>query len=164
MVSTGKISSLPESTSSDRRRVLSNCLGRPVGVEDTDCDCEMPQDLEDDDLDLYCKQNQSPSSRPPRTFSRLTGFIIFSKLCQISGRISRTMNSLSLRPNKECHPSPKRIRERIRVLDIELAEWLGSVPDVIKFSANKTSGPSPHLTMCVVMYILHAGCVMNLHQ
>lgn len=49
-------------------------------------------------------------------------------------------------------------------LDTELSEWLSTVPDSIKFSANNMDSDSPHLTMCVILYIVHAACVINLHR
>jgi hypothetical protein len=49
-------------------------------------------------------------------------------------------------------------------LDAELFEWLNTVSDSIKFSANSMDYDSPHLTMCVILYIVHAACVINLYR
>lgn len=144
-------------------RVLSHCLGRPVGVEDSDCDCEIPLDMDDYQLEEYCKQSQ-PIGLTTHGPSSLTGFIVFSQLSQISGRISRLMNLPSLRRNKSNAVKARKFRQRIRDLDTELSNWLQNVPDVIKFSANNTENASPHLKMCVVSYIFHAACVINLHR
>ena len=119
--------------------------------------------MEDGDLEVYCKQGQ-PLTLNALGPSRLTGFIVFSKLCQISGQISRAMSFLTLRHNKANQPKQRLLREAIRELDTELTDWLQNVPDVIKFSANYSDTASTHLTMCVISYILHAGCVVNLHR
>ena len=137
-----------------------------MGVEDGDCDCEMPRDLEDNDLETYCKAPhlatmQSPS---PEKTSRLTGFIVFSKLCQISGRITRSMTTLMLQQKNKNYKKAKKLRKLVKELEIQLAEWLERVPDFIKFSVNDVDHASPHLTMCVIVYSIHAGCIINLHR
>jgi len=142
-------------------RLLAICLGRPMGVEDSDCNCEIPLDMDDLQLEAYCKELPTLRTKPS-TPSRLAGFIAFSRLCQISGKILRAMNPLSLRTT-----NPKRLRERqklVTTLDTELSDWLGSVPNCIKFSANSLGADSSHLTMCVILYIIHAGCIINLHR
>jgi hypothetical protein len=136
-----------------------------MGVDDSDCNCEMPLDMDDAQLEAYC--NESPNLRSkPSCPSRLAGFISFSKLCYISGRIVRVMNPLQMRQMRK-KVGPKRLKEKqklVESLDAELSEWLRTVPDSIKFSANSMDMDSPHLTMCVILYIVHAGCVINLHR
>ncbi len=145
-------------------RVLSTCLGRPMGVEDLDCDCEMPLDMDDDELEAYCNRSHHVSG-PPLGPSRLTGFIVFSHLCRIAGKIARSMSLLQLRRMRENgHLKRAELRALVKSLDAELAEWLNQVPDSIKFSANNMDSNSPHLTMCVISYIVHSGCVINLHR
>jgi hypothetical protein len=64
-----------------------------MGVEDSVCNCEIPLDLDDDELELYFKEQ--PDLRiKPATPSQLAGFIAFSKLCQISGKVIRAVNPL----------------------------------------------------------------------
>jgi hypothetical protein len=142
-------------------RLLAICLGRPLGIEDTDCNCEIPLDLDDHQLETYCRIPSSQRTKPSIP-SRLSGFIAFSRLCQIAGKVIRAMNPLHMRTT-----SPKRLHERqilVSSLDAELAEWLRTVPDGIRFSANDLNADSAHLTMCVILYIVHAGCVINLHR
>ncbi|CZR65615.1 uncharacterized protein PAC_15515 [Phialocephala subalpina] len=129
--------------------VLSNCLGRPMGVEDGDCDCEMPLDLEDGDLDIYCKAS-SQASPGVQKVSRLTGFIVFSKLTKISGNISRSMTSLMLQQKNKNSRKVKMLRKLVVKLEGELSGWLKQVPDVIKFSVNNVDHASPHLTIPLI--------------
>lgn len=134
-----------------------------MGVDDGDCDCEMPLDLEDEDLEAYCK-NPNPATATTEQTSRLTGFLVFSKLSQISGRISRSMTTLMLEQKTKTFRKAKKLRKLVRELEGELSEWLTRMPDVIKFSVNDVDHASPHLTMCVISYNLHAGCIINLHR
>lgn len=139
-----------------------------MGVEDSDCDCEMPLDMDDDELEAYCRE--IPHLRPPQPVgtSRLSGFIAFSRLCSILGKIVRCMNPLKMHRGRKRHAA-ERLNKQIKlaeILDVELAKWSKAVPDSIKFSANNMDldSGSPHLTMCVILYIVHAGCVINLHR
>ena len=143
-------------------RVLSNCLGRPMAVEDGDCDCEIPLDLDDEELQSYCKNPESFLG--DQNTSRLTGFIVFTKLCKVSGQIARSMTSLMLQRKDKNLGKARKLRKLVTELENELSEWLQRVPDVIKFSVNDCDQASPHLTMCVISYSIHAGCIINLHR
>ena len=148
------------------RRLLSICLGRPVGVEDSDCDCEIPLDMDDDELQIYSKQPPNLRNKPSNP-SRLAGFVSFSRLCNIAGKISRASNALQTSRNgkKPTHAKQREHHQLVLSLDSELSEWFTTVPDNVKFSANGTmDSDSPHLTMCVILYIVHAACVINLHR
>ena len=136
-----------------------------MGVEDSDCNCEMPQDLDDDELEAYCKERPEVRIKPSVP-SQLAGFIAFSKLCQISGKIIRAVNPLRWQKGRR-RSTTNRLsgKEKLfEALDTELFEWLNTVPDSIGFSANSMNYDSPHLTMCVILYIVHAACVINLHR
>ena len=146
-------------------RLLSVCLGRPMGVEDDDCDCEMPLDIDDIGLEAYGKEPLHNSPSPSQT-SRMSGFIAFSRLCRIAGKITRSINPLRIsRMSQNRHSdTATQLNKSINDLDSELSEWLKAVPDAIKFSVNSSDSESPHLTMCIICYILHAGCTINLHR
>ncbi|PVH74792.1 hypothetical protein DL98DRAFT_428701 [Cadophora sp. DSE1049] len=144
-------------------RVLSNCLGRPMAVEDGDCDCEIPLDLDDEELEGYCRSPNSSFLNDQKT-SRLTGFIVFSKLCKVSGQIARSMTSLMLQHKDKSLRKGRKLRRLVTELENELSQWLQEVPDVIKFSVNDFDQTSPYLTMCVISYSIHAGCIINLHR
>lgn len=135
-----------------------------MGAEDLDCDCEMPLDMDDDDLEAYGKGTRVILDTPIGP-SRLTGFLVFSNLCRIAGKIARSMSLLQLRRMRE-NGRLKRteLRSLVKSLDAELAEWLNQVPDPIRLSAFNSHSSSPHQTMCVISYIVHSGCVINLHR
>jgi hypothetical protein len=135
-----------------------------MGVEDADCDCEMPLDMSDTELEIHCQNPPNVSSEPPT--GSLTGFIVFSSLCQIAGQIVRSISTLQINRLRQKPGSlgAGELLRTIRKLDKELAEWLHQVPDTIKFSANRPDLKNSHLAMCVISYMVHAGCVINLHR
>lgn len=142
-------------------RVTSICLGRPMAAQDADCHCELPLDLSDDDLDRYSPKAQpSPESRPAST--PMTGFLAFARLCRIGGKIQQLYSPLRIREVAK----PAKAKQRLRIiasLDKSLNEWLISLPDDIRFSANQLDR-GPNLTMCVIMFIAHAGSLLNLYR
>lgn len=144
-------------------RVLSVCLGRPTAAEDDDCDAEMPLDLDDSELEAYGRGERAATDTT--STGRLSGFIACSYLCKISCKIARSVSSLNL--NRLCQGTTsgraQRLKHIVEGLDQELVEWLQQVPDSLKFSPNKSDAENPHLTMCVISYIVHAGCVLNLY-
>ena len=73
------------------RRLLAICLGRPMGVEEADCNCEIPLHLDDDELEAYCRSQPERRTRPLKP-SLLAGFITLSKLCRNSGKAIRAVN------------------------------------------------------------------------
>jgi hypothetical protein len=123
-----------------------------MGVEDCDCNCEIPLDLDDDELEAYCKEQ--PDLRiKPTTPSLLAGFIAFSKLWQISGKVIRAVNPLRWQKGRR-RSMTSRLTGKDQLfesLDAELFEWLNTVPDSIRFSANSMDYDSPHLTMRVIV-------------
>jgi len=133
-----------------------------MAVEDGDCDCEIPLDLDDEVLESYCKTSES--FLDDRKTSRLTGFLVFTKLCKVSGQIARSMTSLMLQRKDMNLVKVRKLRKLVTELESELSGWLQHVPDVIKFSVNDCDQASPHLTMCVISYSIHAGCIINLHR
>lgn len=134
-----------------------------MGVEDNDCDCELPLDVDNSELEDYCGGVTSPT--PKSHVKGLTGFIAFSSLCQIAGKVIRSMSPLQIKRLhlKSASQGATQLRQVVDELDQKLMDWLQKVPDSIKFSANNLNSKSPHLAMCVMSYILHAGCVINLH-
>lgn len=132
-----------------------------MAAQDADCHCELPLDLSDDDLDRYSPKAQpSPESRPAST--PMTGFLAFARLCRIGGKIQQLYSPLRIREVAK----PAKAKQRLRIiasLDKSLNEWLISLPDDIRFSANQLDR-GPNLTMCVIMFIAHAGSLLNLYR
>ena len=105
-------------------RILSICLGRPMAVEDTDCNCEFPLDMDDSELETFGKRNthdsllQGSISLPPS--SRLTGFLSFLRLCKISGKIDRSVNSIQIQQSCKGPKKAAEFKRLVDALDTEL--------------------------------------------
>ncbi|KAL1872321.1 hypothetical protein VTK73DRAFT_1552 [Phialemonium thermophilum] len=151
-------------------RVISICLGRPMAAIDEDCDCDFPLDMSDEQLDLFARRSHQMESLPPLPPppSATTGFIAFSRLCRIAGKIQRLHSPKRLRELASDDVNKRRrFLARIVALDKPLNTWLESLPDEIRFSANALrSGPTGtvDLTMCVIIFIVHAGSLLNLYS
>ncbi|KAH6647177.1 fungal-specific transcription factor domain-containing protein [Truncatella angustata] len=142
-------------------RVISICLGRPMAAQDADCHCELPMDISDDDLDTWCRDPGHPPQNPQAS-TLMTGFLAFARLCRIGGKIQQLYSPLRIRELSD-PTKAKRYLRTIGALDKKLNEWLASLPDDIRFSANDMDR-GPNLTMCVIMFIVHAGSLLNLYR
>ncbi|KAF5007384.1 hypothetical protein FDECE_6270 [Fusarium decemcellulare] len=143
-------------------RVTSMCLGRPMAADDEDCYCDIPQSLSDEALEA-CQQDGHPPQTPQvETSSPMMPFVAFAQLCRIGGRIQRLYSPsgiMRLRDPKNA----KRFLHSVESLQKLLDKWLADLPDDIRFSAN-VPNHGPNLTMCVIMFIAHAGFLLNLYQ
>lgn len=142
-------------------RIVSICLGRPMVVDEVDCYCPLPIDLSDEDLESYLRGQ--PDMNPGRT-SKLTGFLVFSRLCQISARISRASRRFHPLRNRSNSKKRRKLRKKVQSLESDLELWLQTLPDEIKFSAiQMNAAPEVNLTMCTITFILHSASIINLH-
>ncbi|KAF4536887.1 uncharacterized protein LTHEOB_11755 [Lasiodiplodia theobromae] len=139
-------------------RLLSMCLGRPMAADDDDCDCELPLDMTDEHLEIYCRDPAGERS----TSSALAGFLAFSELCKIASKIVKSTRRL-----QRSQPSriQKELQSQTEALNSQLQQWLQNLPDVVKFSANRSDEDGRlHLTMCIITFILHAASIINLQR
>lgn len=155
-----------------KSRILSICLGRPMAIEDADCDCEIPLDMDDSELEIFCRSDNTRNASLRRSVSGtpsssgLGGFLSLLRLCQLSGKITRSVNYVHLKQNRKGYKKAAEPMRLARELDLELESWLKNVPDPIAYLASSASSDSSgdvHLTMYIISYIVHAGCVINLH-
>ncbi|KAF7540679.1 hypothetical protein G7054_g1158 [Neopestalotiopsis clavispora] len=122
-------------------------LDRPMAAQDADCHCELPLDIGDDDLEEYCRNKQHSPVDPPVS-TPMTGFLAFARLCRIGGKIQQLYSPSRIREIAK----PAKAKQRLRTigsLDKSLNEWLISLPDDIRFSANQLDR-GPNLTMSLV--------------
>ncbi|CAI6014040.1 unnamed protein product [Clonostachys chloroleuca] len=144
-------------------RVTSICLGRPMAADDSDCHCDLPLDKKDEELEVYF-QNAEPSVESPTmtTSSPMTGFVAFIQLCHIGGKIQKLHSPSRIRELQDAKKARKFLRSVVS-LQRALDRWLAGLPDDVRFSANATER-GPNLTMCVIMFIVHAGSLLNLYR
>lgn len=155
-----------------RTRVTSICLGRPMAVHDEDCYCEMPLNMSDDLLEQYSRaliQRAGPNHPiPSEQSSPLSGFLAFARLCRITGRIQRLNSPHSIRRLASTSPSKaRRFVSRVAAYDRSLRAWLESLPEDVRFSASRLEGGAEQngsLAMCAIIFIVHAGSLLNLYR
>ncbi|KAL3291599.1 fungal specific transcription factor domain-containing protein [Colletotrichum asianum] len=155
-----------------RPRITSICLGRPMAVQDDDCDCELPMDMKDEDFEPYYLKSRTyhaakvdiPSEGP----CIMSGFLAFARLSRLAGKIQHLNSPLNLRKVASADSAKtQRFLSRVDTYDQALRNWLASLPPHIQFSANsmeKSPGGDPALVMCVIIFILHAGSLLNLYR
>ncbi|KAF9881500.1 hypothetical protein CkaCkLH20_00646 [Colletotrichum karsti] len=151
--------------------VTSICLGRPMAIQDDDCDCELPLDLRDEDLEpLDQKRRRRLATEELTTLksSPVSGFLAFARLCRLAGKIQRLNSPLQLRKLASAGVDKlHKFLSRVDSHDQALRKWLESLPPDIQFSANSMErgpGGDPALVMCVIIFILHAGSLLNLYR
>jgi hypothetical protein len=66
-------------------RMLAVALGRPLGVDDRDCDVELPVPVDDEDLAAYFEGANVTRDRP----ALMSGSVALINLYKIAGRILR---------------------------------------------------------------------------
>lgn len=134
-----------------------------MAADDADCHCDLPLDKKDEELEVYF-QNAEPSVESPTmtTSSPMPGFVAFIQLCHIGGKIQKLHSPSRIRELQDAKKARKFLRSVVS-LQRALDRWLAGLPDDVRFSANATER-GPNLTMCVIMFIVHAGSLLNLYR
>ena len=137
-------------------RMLALALGRPLGVEDSDCDVELPVDADDEWLPEYFTGVQL-SQKPP---SLMSGTIALVTLYQIAGRILRQVYAIDC--CKETLEPEKRVelQRSVETLDLELTSWFEDLPP--SFKNPNTS--DKHMSMTVVLCSHYYSVRTTLHR
>ncbi|KAL5334758.1 fungal-specific transcription factor domain-containing protein [Aspergillus crustosus] len=141
--------------------LTSICLGRPMAADEADCCCDLPLDIGNDDLEQFgLPEGRHIQSLTP---SPMTGFLAFARLCRISARVHKFYSSARIRSHHTLTEDWTSILPTLDVFGREIEDWLQELPNEIRFSANLTQS-GPNLTMCVIVFILHSGTIMNLYR
>ncbi|EMD41046.1 hypothetical protein CERSUDRAFT_131540 [Gelatoporia subvermispora B] len=109
-------------------RMLALALGRPLGIEDADCDVELPVDIDDDNLPQYFAGATMNNSMPPL----MRGFTELTILYRIGGQVLRQVYALdkcrdNLEPEKRAE-----VQRAVDSLDKALTKWCDELPIVFK--------------------------------
>lgn len=109
-------------------RMLALALGRPLGIEDTDCDVELPIDVDDELLPEYFA-GATISREPPQL---MKGFIDLTILYRIGGRVLRQVYAIDkcrdiLEPEKRAD-----LQRAVESLDSQLTKWCDDLPEAFK--------------------------------
>jgi hypothetical protein len=134
--------------------MLALALGRPLGINDADCDVEHPVDVEDEQLPEYF--NGAQVSQP----SLMGGFIHMIKLYEIGGRMLRSVYAIDvcrehLEPEKRAE-----LQRTVEGLDSELTIWCNDLPAIYKTQPQRDEQASIGIVLCSHYYSL----VTTLHR
>lgn len=129
-------------------RMLALALGRPLGINDTDCDVEMPSEVDDDQLQQYFMGAALNKRHPPL----LAGTIALVKLYEIGGRVLRQVYALE--NCKEYLEAERRaeLQHTVENLDAELTKWCDELPVVFKSSSETEEQVSMGAVLCSHYY------------
>ncbi|KAF5503626.1 putative transcriptional regulatory protein [Colletotrichum fructicola] len=132
----------------------------------------LPMDMKDEDFEPYYLKSRTyhppKVDIPPEGSCIMSGFLAFARLSRLAGKIQHLNSPLNLRKLASADSAKtQRFFSRVDTYDQALRNWLASLPPHIQFSANsmeKSPGGDPALVMCVVIFILHAGSLLNLYR
>ncbi|TDL29327.1 hypothetical protein BD410DRAFT_758089 [Rickenella mellea] len=130
-------------------RMLALALGRPLGVQDSDCDAEMPVELDDDELPDYFAGAQMPPRKQP---SLMVGFVALIELYKIAGQVCRQIYAIDkCKDNLE----PEKMAEllgSVAILDRDLTQWCDLLPPAFKSSPSTEAQVSMGAVLCSHYY------------
>lgn len=129
-------------------RMLALALGRPLGINDSDCDVEMPADVDDEYLPEYYTGAPMTQRQP----SLMSGFLALITLYKIGGRVLREVYALE---NCKDQLEPERkaeLQRTVESLDNELTKWCDELPVVFKSQSETDEQVSMGAVLCSHYY------------
>ena len=131
-------------------------LGRPLGIEDSDCDVELPVDVEDEHLPQYFGGALMTDKQP----SLMAGFIAFITLYKIAGSMLRRVYALETWKGFMMPDRTLELQQAVEALDQELTQWIEDLPSIFKSSSVSEQQVSMSTVLCSNYY-----CVLTtLHR
>ncbi|KAF8609200.1 hypothetical protein BDV93DRAFT_432103 [Ceratobasidium sp. AG-I] len=137
-------------------RMLAVALGRPVGIDDADCDVELPVPLDDEALHAFFARQPVDRSSP----SLMYGFIALTTLYKIAGKVLRSVYALD-----KCkgHLRAEKLAElqfSVDRLDAQLNAWCEELPDSFKSNPSTPQQVSLGAILCSTYYAI----LITLHR
>lgn len=136
--------------------MLALALGRPLGINDSDCDVEMPVDVDDENLPEYYSGAPITQRQP----SLMAGMINMIKLYEIAGRLLRQVYALenckeTLEPERRAE-----LQKTVESLDNELTKWCDDLQPAFKSQSETDEQVSMGAVLCNHYYCI----VTTLHR
>jgi hypothetical protein len=137
--------------------MLALALGRPLGVVDSDCDVELPVDVDDDNLAEYFSLGALVSQQP---LSLMAGTNALTGLYKIAGRVLRGVYGLDvckdhLEPEKRAE-----LQRTVESLDKELTKWCDDLP--VEFKSEPVN--EKQVSMGAVLFTHYYSILTTLHR
>ncbi|KAH9951803.1 fungal-specific transcription factor domain-containing protein [Amylocystis lapponica] len=109
-------------------RMLALALGRPLAIEDSDCDVELPLEIDDENLPEYFAGATMSRTTP----SLMKGFVELCSLYKIAGQVLRQVYALDkCKDNLELEKRQE-LQRAVELLDRTLSKWCDDLPVVFK--------------------------------
>ncbi|KAF7331806.1 Zn(2)-C6 fungal-type domain-containing protein [Mycena kentingensis (nom. inval.)] len=129
-------------------RMLALALGRPLGILDSDCDVELPVQVDDEHLSDYFSGAPLPQRQP----CLMAGFVSLTELYKIAGRVMREVYALeickdNLEPDRKVD-----LQNTVESLDAELTEWCDNLPPAFKTQSETDEQVSMGAVLCSHYY------------
>ncbi|KAG6820448.1 hypothetical protein H0H93_000444 [Arthromyces matolae] len=139
-------------------RMLALALGRPLGINDSDCDVEQPVEVDDDHLPDYFNGATMSQQQP----SLMSGSVALNHLYEIGGRVLRQVYALDicrdhLEPEKKAE-----LQRTVEALDNELTKWCDELPVAFKSQSVTDEQVSMGAVLCSHYYSILTTLHRNL--
>jgi hypothetical protein len=138
--------------------MLALALGRPLGINDSDCDVELPVEVDDDRLPEYFSGAVMNQGQP----FLMAGSVALFNLYEIGGRVLRQVYALE---NCKEHLEPERkaeLQRTVESLDTELTKWCDNLPPVFKSQSQTDEQVSMGAVLCSHYYSILTTLHRNL--
>ena len=136
--------------------MLALALGRPLAIEDRDCDVEIPVELDDELLPQYF----AGATIPPGQVTLMRGFVELISLYKIAGRVLREVYALDkCKDNLEMDKRAELSRS-VEALDRTLSKWCEDLPMVFK----STPTTEKQVSMAAVLCSHYYSILTTLHR
>jgi hypothetical protein len=127
-----------------------------LGIEDSDCDVELPVDVEDEYLPQYFGGAVMTDKQP----SLMAGFIALVTLYKIAGFMLRKVYALETWKGFMATDRTSELQQIVETLDQELTQWIEDLPTIFKSGSVNEQQVSLSTVLCSNYY-----CVLTtLHR
>lgn len=155
--------------------MLAVALGRPLGIDDADCDVELPLDIDDVALPQYFANLNSLSGKPthssrtssgaageaPGSLSLMKGFNALTCLFKIAGQVLRSVYALDKCKDDLDEEKMAELQVSVDRLDRLLTEWCDKLP--APFKSNPQTSQQVSLGAILCSCTLHFPVLERLH-
>lgn len=148
-------------------RMLAVALGRPLGIDDADCDVELPLDIDDVALPTYFASlshggKNGPSTTAataevPITPSLMKGFNALTCLFKIAGQVLRSVYALDKCKENLDEDKMTELQASADRLDKLLTEWCEKLPAPFKSNPQTSQQVSLGAILCSCEFSLSFG-------
>ena len=136
--------------------MLALALGRPLAIEDRDCDVEIPVELDDEQLPQYF----SGALMPQGQVTLMRGFVELISLYKIAGRVLREVYALDKCKDNLEMERRNELHRSVETLDWTLTKWCEDLPAVFK----STPTTEKQVSMAAVLCSHYYSILTTLHR